>query len=211
MVPPSEMINLACDYARKSLCVKSKRGVVIFEHGVVDDVHGTGFNGPPAPFFCDRSSACRKDCGVVCMHAEMRALLAVSSAIGHKWVGAQIVAGEPWAPTQKLHLVHVKVHEEWPHELVAGKGPCCELCSRMILDVGIDTVWLYEAGRDHGSDAIEDSHQWRGYTAAEFHRTTLENLGFHISKELNHRFSRQHRSRYCAACGEEDYHQVHKL
>ena len=223
MSPPPKIVRIACEFASKSPCAHSRRGVVVFGrepagdlgHGIAANaitIYGTGFNGPPRPFKCDGSRACQRDCGVLCMHAEMRALLCLRrSKDGFE---SSILMGEPAIPEHtKLELVHVKV--DAAGQLVPGKGPCCELCSRMILDVGIEMVWLYEIeapDEPPPPGMVLATGVWRPYTAAEFHRITLEALGFHVSKEDNvHPFSRQYQSPSCAACGEDESHKVHVL
>lgn len=59
-------------------------------------------------------------------------------------------------------LLHVKVVDGLP---VASGGPSCWQCSRTIVDAGIVGVWLLHEGG------------LQRYTAAEFHRLTLQACG----------------------------------
>lgn len=133
MIPMLEAVDLAAQMARRSPCAKSKRGVVVYDptKPLSFGVPGYGFNGPPEPIGCDGSERCRATCGKRCVHAEVRAL---RKAI----VQVQRLNYE----TRELHLVHVKIGADG--ELVAGGGPSCWQCSREIVDVGIDVVWLFE-------------------------------------------------------------------
>lgn len=155
--PPKEMVDRAINTAQFSGCSKSQRGVVAYMH----DIYGStaafqvlefGTNGPPQPFQCDGSPACRKDCSKRCIHAESRALRGISKY------------GES---LNYVDLVHVKVVDG---VLAAGGGPSCVDCSKEILDVGVRGVWLYEI-----SIAIEPT--WCFYAALEFHRVSLLNRG----------------------------------
>jgi deoxycytidylate deaminase len=165
--PHDIAIQVALDAAAESPCAKSRRGVAAFVEDADRDwydgrrIVAVGHNGPPAPFMCDGTSACRADCGRRCVHAEMRAL-------------RQVVQ---WPMPERVRLVHVKI--DGRGELVAGPGPSCWQCSREVLDVGIAGVWLYELdargpttsahveGLIHGTG-------WRFYSALDFHRATLE-------------------------------------
>lgn len=169
ITPPDIAIAKALEAAAHSPCHKSKRGVcafaVIGEHVELLDI---GYNGPPDGK-CDGSGLCRASCAKRCVHAEMRAI--------------RMIARWPVKLAGKVQLVHVK----WQHGvLVPGGGPSCWQCSREILDVGIGGVWLFERTLldnecDDGSPlsavAIEDAPAWRYYSAADFHRTTLETCG----------------------------------
>jgi deoxycytidylate deaminase len=152
--PPQVVIDLAVQNAMKSPCAKSKRGVVIYSHGLYGElfIDGVGFNGPPWPFECDGSDACKRDCPRVAVHAEQRAIYAATDL------------------SRETFLVHVKVVDG---ELVPGKGPCCDQCSKLILDAHIRHVWLYEDGGNGVG-------MWIVYEAAGFHRVTLRACGLHV-------------------------------
>lgn len=132
IAPPQEIIEATRLSAMRSPCAKSKRGAVAFtstSHG--PQVIGAGWNGPPAPFRCDGSRACRDACSSVCVHAEVRAVVDV--ALG------------PVVGRRDLDLVHLKVIGESP---VATGKPSCVSCSKLILDMQlvVGWVWLYERG-----------------------------------------------------------------
>ena len=154
--PPTWIVNYALELAAQSPC-RSRRGVVVYarldapppplgEPCAVTRIYGAGYNGPPRGFACPGRGVCTGTCGQRSVHAEMRALRALSY------------------PGQLLDLVHVELGADGG--VVACDGPRCVTCSREIADVGaIGRVWLYEASA--GGPA------WRSYTAEEFHRATL--------------------------------------
>ncbi len=176
--PPSFAVTAAIEVATWSPCQKSKRGVALYR--IVEPMNPTqndviaryvdgwfGWNGPPEVTdrnncivdatdrrLCDGSPACRASCGERCVHAEGRALLHGGFTALYGPVG--------------MHLVHAKVVDR---ELVAGGGPSCPECSKMILDAKIAGVWLYEQTAVHGA--------WRFYTAEEFHVATLKHRGIY--------------------------------
>lgn len=149
MTPEQALVH-AVTVALQSPCAKSKRGVVIFD---ASGALGFGFNGPPLPFRCDGSDACRAACGKVAVHAEDRAIRsAISLHFRHPAISP-------------CDLLHVKVKDG--HAVPSGP-PNCWQCSRTILDAEIAGVWLlHEEGL-------------RRYSAAEFHRLTLETCGLPV-------------------------------
>lgn len=84
------------------------------------------------------------------MHAEQRAII---RAVGCDDVG-------------DLELVHVKVVDG---KVVAGKGPSCLQCSRLVVETGLRGVWLFERDEDDRGDR----ERWVYYTAVAFHEATL--------------------------------------
>lgn len=127
LAPPDEIIYDALQIAREKRCMKSHRGAVVFRTGIPPLVYGLGYNGPPPGFACDGSAACRAACRHLCEHAEARA---VRHAL-------------EYAQRDPFDLVHVKA--DAAGQLVAGGGPSCAPCSRLILDSRIIAgVWLYE-------------------------------------------------------------------
>ena len=143
-------LPVAVGVALDSTCAKSKRGVVLFSraHGVLS----SGYNGPPAPFSCDGSDRCRVACGKICVHAEMRAILALDSH-----------ARKVHAKMNSLEMLHVKVDKDG--YAVPSGPPSCWECSRHILEAGISYMWLLH------EDGL------RRYDAVEFHRLTLRHHG----------------------------------
>lgn len=177
--PPDYVIEAARLAAIQSPCAKSKRGVALFNREDADrwdrarslpsdrqSIVSRGFNGPPARFVCKESMVCRGSCADICMHAEQRAIIAA--------LGADDVCD--------LELVHVKVVDG---KVVAGGGPSCLQCSKLVVDVGLRGVWLFEDdlivraardGIDIGS-ATSPNVAWRFYRADVFHEATLANHG----------------------------------
>lgn len=169
--PPDWVIEQARKAALKSPCLKSRRGVALFDPALeARRVAGTigsleremivpavGFNGPPDDerFVCTGTAECRRDCAKLCLHAEDRAIRA---------------AGDVWF--SRLDLVHVKVVDG---KVVPGGGPSCWQCSRVVVEVGLHGVWLLMTiGQNYNLDL---AGQWRFYTAVEFHRETLRACG----------------------------------
>lgn len=151
-------LELAIQEGAKSPCSKSKRGVVVWGRQRGPDGMATipvihAHNGPPPGFACDGTDACKKACGRLCVHAEVRALLACnlrlpslrSFAFDHKGY---------------TDLLHVKVIDG---VAVPSGPPSCVDCSKAILDYGIERVWLlHERGL-------------RSYSALDFHSDSLLN------------------------------------
>lgn len=141
--PPDYVIEAARLAAIESPCAKSKRGVALFNREDADrwersrslpsdrqSIVARGFNGPPARFACKESMVCRGSCADICMHAEQRAIIAA--------LGCDDVAD--------LELVHVKIVDG---AVVAGGGPSCLQCSKLVVEVGLRGVWLFEAQHWH--------------------------------------------------------------
>ncbi len=120
---------------------QSKRGVAIFTPtGLIS----TGYNHQPMNFICDGSDRCKSTCGKTAIHAEQHAIL---SAPRLEIFGA--------------HMLHVKTVDGIP---VASAGPSCLECSKLILDAGIETMWLL----------LDDG--WNSYSAEQFHLETLSSF-----------------------------------
>lgn len=136
-------LEFAVKEARKSPCRKSKRGVAVW--GDPGDGKTTGerivcaHNGPPPGFACDGTDACREACGKLCVHAEVRALMAAASGC--------------------TDLLHVKVVDGDP---VPSGPPSCANCSKVILDRGIERVWLLHGPSVGPLDLV--SPLFRGFT-----------------------------------------------
>lgn len=75
---PQEALKRAIRVGGGANCHKSKRGVVIFHRS--RGAYYSAANGPPWPFHCDGSDACRASCRHVAVHAEARAILAALAA-----------------------------------------------------------------------------------------------------------------------------------
>lgn len=129
--PPDFAIRAAVESGRRSPCADSKRGVAAFSG---KRVIATGFNAQPSPFSCTGSAACRAACSKLCEHAEqvaIRSALLIEAKRSHLF--NETLRG--------ADLVHAKVVDG---ELVAGGGPSCWQCSRLVLAVRLDGVWLYQ-------------------------------------------------------------------
>lgn len=138
IAPPDFIVEAARLTALRSPCAKSKRGVVLFDRDGhtperYDHLPGRGFNGQPGAFSCTGSAGCRTHCAKLCMHAEQRAIV---DAMRYPQA----------VPLYALELVHVKVVN---NEVVPGGGPSCWQCSRLVVEVGLRGVWLFEAQRWH--------------------------------------------------------------
>lgn len=165
-VPPAWVIERARRAGALSPCAKSQRGVALYavdgerrrvgnnDHWMVarssspdanpscalanDICVAAESNGPPGPFVCtgDEKSAnswrCRQHCAKLAVHAEQRAIM---MALTERDVSMQM-----------LELVHVKVVDE---AVVPGGGPSCWQCSRLVVEVGLKGVWLYQATKWH--------------------------------------------------------------
>ena len=166
--PPDIIVSLAVDTANRGPCAKSKRGVVIYElaesvaardGGNVGRIWGLAYNSPPWPFECSGTDACKKDCRHICVHAEQRAIIRACLVEGE-------ATGNLNLGKRELYLVHVKTVDG---KLVPSTdGPCCEQCSKLILEAGIRFVWLYVA-----------ENQWSLYDATGFHQSTLIACNLH--------------------------------
>lgn len=190
--PPVEVIARAIAAARKSPCVKSRRGCAIYapkadlppgdRRNVVakgsmlyeagDDreyvILGAGHNGQPEPYVCGGRAICGNACRTLAVHAEVRTIRAAIEDLAHFYATSLLYVGT-------AQLVHVKVDERG--QLVAGDGPSCEQCSREILDAPLAGVWLYEAPDNNRFNPPVTGPRWVHYHAVDFHRTTLQTLG----------------------------------
>ena len=145
---PEHALKLAVEAGALATCQKSLRGVVIFHPHDRFASSITAFNGPPAPFACDGSAACRAACNQVAVHAEARAILAALGA------GVKLRLG--W------EMLHVKVVDG---QAVPSGPPSCVKCSQLILESGLSTMWLL-----HEEGLVS-------YTAERFHELSLEHYG----------------------------------
>jgi deoxycytidylate deaminase len=143
MHPPQHIIDFAIEAANRSAC-RSKRGAAIFFR---DNLISTGFNHKPGNLVCDGSEECKRYCRKDAVHAEQAAILHGSLLRG-------------------CEMLHVKTVDG---KLVPSGPPSCLECSKLILEVGIDGMWLYH----------EDG--WRRYDARTFH---LLSGSVYIPKEV---------------------------
>jgi deoxycytidylate deaminase len=172
--PPQKAIDAAIAASKMSGCGKSQRGVAIFKRYTRPDAElmiiASNWNRPPHPFTCDKSEMCRRDCAKICSHAEQTAV-------------ATALVGNGGAYLRGFSLVHVKTVNG---ELVPSGGPSCWQCSRLILEVEIEGVWLYEEvgamvlSMGDGDVQSAKVGGWRHYTAVEFHFATLRACEIHV-------------------------------
>lgn len=132
----------AVEAAKNSKC-KSQRGVVIWHRD--EGLMSMGWNAPPKPYICDGSDACRKNCAKTAVHAEQAALLRFK----HDTI-----------KIEDCEMIHVKIIDG---QAVTSDKPSCWQCSKLILESGIKTMWLF---REEG---------FTRYSAEDFHEQTLAN------------------------------------
>ncbi len=134
----------AVEYAKESKC-KSKRGVVIWhrEKGLM----ASGWNAPPSPFICDGSDACKATCSKTALHAEQVAII-------------KALKMHDYLIIRECEMIHVKVVDGLA---VTSEKPSCWQCSKLILESGLKSMWLYQK-----EGLVE-------YTAEDFHNKTLIN------------------------------------
>lgn len=141
--PLEFVVREAVEEAKKSPCIKSKRGACVFlpvpnpaDGQDVVSYYATAHNGPPGRVSqCLGNDACKRACGQRCVHAEARVVrLAIEADAQRTWGNSSL---------GRMEVLHVKVVGG---ELVAGGGPSCVTCSREILDAGLGFVWLFEHG-----------------------------------------------------------------
>lgn len=204
--PPEYVIERARITAINSPCAKSKRGAVVFSPEQADRfeqasgiasftiedrercvIVSRGYNGQPPGFVCTGTPGCRENCGQLCLHAEQRAI--------HQ-------AGCLLDQMDELELVHVKVVDG---KVVPGPGPSCWQCSRLVVEVGLGGVWLYELAAIRRCEPCDfecdgtwpkstcpncardlTMGQWRFYRAAEFHRATLNACAMPSNADCEH-------------------------
>lgn len=128
-----DVLPFAIEAARQSPC-QSKRGVVAWDG---DGIISVGFNHQPKPFICDGSDRCKRTCGKSAIHAEQSAILHGNQT---RLRGAS--------------MLHIKVVDGKP---VDSMGPSCAECSKLMLEAGIQRMWLFH------------SSGWKCYPIAEFH------------------------------------------
>ena len=123
--PTEAMIAMMVEAAADGPCAKSKRAAILYH-----PYHLTTFylhtNSPPGDFRCKGNDLCKKVCGMMCLHAEERALADGLAQHGHL---------NGW------QMAHIKV--------VDGVGvpsgpPSCLQCARKLCEAGVD-LWLWHA------------------------------------------------------------------
>lgn len=182
--PPPQLLAVAIEAAihaaRMAPCRKSRRGCAVFNPRAAyapSAVVGSGFNGQPGPWRCDGTCAVAGRCSDLCVHAEDRAM----------WEAITVVAGYSGGilttTLRGYDLVHIKVDERG--EPVPSGPPSCARCSRLVVDRGIDAVWLLElhpvqvGSVNHGTHiellwAPDKAPGWTRYPAEQFHQLSIE-------------------------------------
>lgn len=124
-------MNLAAEEAKKSNCIKSKRGALIVKE---NEIIGKGYNKVTLEDLCNpciREDIKDNSRVELCfaIHAEQMAILnAVNSS----------------KPLTGSRIYHVKIKNG---EIVAAGKPSCTVCSRLIYESGIsEVVLLHEDG-----------------------------------------------------------------
>lgn len=169
-----EIVEAARLAAIKSPCAKSQRGAVLFRADelrwcekhklplaevVNDPIVSTGWNGQPEPFRCTGTDACRKACGMICMHAEQRALY---DALLPERADGRLLR-RPAPRFENYEMLHVKVEGG---KVVAGGSPKCAQCSRLLVELKVRGIWLYEQ---------LPVPTWKLYDSVQFHAVTMRN------------------------------------
>lgn len=161
-----DRVQQAVVAAMSSPC-HSKRGVVIWRPPICGTV-SVGFNHQPAPFRCDGSESCKRNCGKTAIHAEQMAILMAERG--------NIPGAE---------MLHVKAKDGLP---CASMAPSCLECSKLILFSGIQGMHLLHLPESQmlpGSLVVDTVRGWisdsrigelqiRRYSAQRFHWLTAE-------------------------------------
>lgn len=133
MMPPIHIIEFAVEASVLSPC-QSKRGAAVFRG---EDLVSVGYNHKPKGFLCDHSAECKRKCPLDAVHAEQSAMV-----------------GVPMSALRGSEMLHVKTIDGL---IVPSMMPSCLQCSKLIIEAGIEWMWLYHA------------EGWKRYTAAQFH------------------------------------------
>jgi deoxycytidylate deaminase len=136
--PPPAAVDAAIRLSQQSPCM-SQRGAAVFVPG---RIISAACNDKPRGFVCTGTASCKATCRIEAVHAEQRALLLAGPAARY------------------AEMVHVKTVRG---ALVPSGLPSCWQCSKLILDSGILTMWLYHPWG------------WTPYHPADFHRQSLDN------------------------------------
>jgi hypothetical protein len=155
----AELVNAAA----AGPCCKSKRGVLF----IADDALSIAVNGPAGGAPCGNDDACREACASICNHAEMRAIL-------------RALLKPRTRALRKMHVIHIAVDASGRPR--SKPVPSCITCSRDMLEVGVEAVWLWGGDLVLEEDADGDKRVvaepgWRGWPMAAFHAETLRNCG----------------------------------
>jgi dCMP deaminase len=117
-------MKLAAREAEKSMCKKSKRGVVIVANG---RVIGAGYNKPTIEFLCCLRGDIKNNGQVelcTAIHAEQMAIIRTREK----------------ELLRDSRIYHIKVKNG---EMRTCEKPSCTVCSRIVLESGIPQIVLY--------------------------------------------------------------------
>ena len=115
IIEANKYIEEAIKEAEKSLCNKSKRGIIIVKN---DIIIGRGFNNPPLDLLCE-PEYCYPICNQYCIHAEENAIF---DALMNNY------------DLNGSRMYHIKIKEG---EVRTSGMPSCVNCSKKILHLGI--------------------------------------------------------------------------
>jgi deoxycytidylate deaminase len=126
-----EWMREAAQEAHKALCTKAKCGTVIVKDG---EIIGRGYNAPPldqiehALCQAERSGGKPGYDQTCCIHAEWRAIMEGLTKEKNKMQGAS--------------LYFTRVDEQG--DILLSGEPFCTVCSRLSLDSGITSFYLWQ-------------------------------------------------------------------
>jgi len=135
-------IMKAAEIAKHSTCFRSKCGSVIVKD---DEIIGQGYNSPPGDKPLEK---CLKDDlpkdfksdKTCCIHAEERAVLdALLNRIRKPIMEPNFISLEQIFRGSRLYFARLDENGEIKY----SGDPYCTICSKMVLDVGIDEFALY--------------------------------------------------------------------
>lgn len=139
-----QWIDEAAKVAEKALCLQAKCGTVIVKDG---EIIGEGYNAPPLDK--EENRTCNKEFGpgkpqfdrTCCMHAEWRAIMDALKRNSEKVRGS------------KLYFTRV----DGGGNIKRSGKPYCTVCSRMVLDAGIEkfVLWHEEGIREYPTDEYD--------------------------------------------------------
>jgi len=163
-----EWIKNAAEVAKKSTCERAKCGSIIVNQK--HEVIGTGYNSPPGQNKelkrCDREKSqyhrkvTDKTC---CMHAEQRAMIDALRNHPEQLEGSTIV--------------YARINEDG--EVRPSGQPYCTICSKMAVDLGIETFMLKQEDGVNVYD-IKTYHQ----LSYNYKKRWLKDLYENIKEEI---------------------------
>lgn len=142
-----KIISRLIDVAKKATCKRSKCGSVIVNNGIII---GEGYNSMP----CNEVGDCFKESlaptfksdKTCCIHAEQRAIMDALSKNSEQIKGST--------------LLFIRLDEN-DNPKYSG-DPYCSICSKMSLDVGIESFVLYH------------KEGWTSYNTKEYNEITFQ-------------------------------------